>query len=104
MSNWKEKIDEFSEKKVEDVIREFLLFLKSKYEGFLNGDISDEEISNMTIYWLSTKERFSDSLIQKDRRIKELRAGMDITHPDFSKDRKNKIIKELINRINELIN
>lgn len=103
MSDWKEEIDKFAYREPAKVKDEFLAFLKEKYNDYLDGKISDKDISNMTVYWFSTKENFSDSLIEQDRRIKELRAGMDITHPDLSKDRKNKIVEELIERINEIV-
>lgn len=103
MTDWKKELDILIKKEPKNGFKEFLLFMRNKYTEYLSGNLSDEELSNITVYWYATNEKFGDSLIQIDKRIKNLSAAMDITHPDFTKERKKNIVKELINRINEII-
>jgi hypothetical protein len=101
--NYDEKINELVKKKPEKVFNEFLLFLKRLYTDYLSDKVDDIIVSDLTVFWYASREDFSDSLIEIDKRIKDFRAGMDITHPDLSKKRKKEIVKELIKRVDEIL-
>jgi len=86
-----------------EVMKEFLTKLKSVYEDFLQRKITDIEVSDATIYWCSTEEKFSDNLEKVEPRISGLNEAMDITHPDFSEDKKRKIISRMLGLVEELM-
>ena len=67
-------------------------------------NISNEEISNHTVSWFVLDDERYKELIKVDFRIKELRAGMDFTSPSITEERKKLIAKELIKRIDEILN
>ena len=77
---------------------EFTLF------DILGKNISNEEISNHTVSWFVLDDERYKELIKVDFRIKELRAGMDFTSPSITEERKKLIAKELIKRIDEILN
>lgn len=83
------------------VYLKFLITLKSLFSDFIAGKVSDIMVSNLTVHWYVAKEEFSDALIKINPKIKELSIAMDITHPDYSKEKKVEIIKGLIKKIDD---
>lgn len=101
--NYRKKVEEFVRQDPKKAFRGLLRFLRRMYQDYLDGKISDEEVSNSTAYWYATNDRFSDLLIEIDGRVNELGKAMDITHPDFSDERKRRIVKELIQIVDEIL-
>ena len=85
-------------------VKEFLKEIREMYQSYPKGNISNEEISNHTVSWFVLDDERYKELIKVDFRIKELRAGMDFTSPSITEERKKLIAKELIKRIDEILN
>ena len=101
--NYEQKFDELMKKNPTAVYSEFLKTLKSLFEDFIKGNVTDVTVSNITVDWYVNKEKFSNVLIKINPKIKELSLAMDITHPDYTQEEKVKIIKELIKKIDGMI-
>lgn len=85
------------------VYKEFLISLKNLFQAYLDHKVTAVTVSNITVLWCSMSDDFNDVLIKIDRRIKDLYAGMDITDHAFSRARREKIVKELIERVDEIL-
>lgn len=101
--DYQKKLEEFVRQNPKGIFKEFLMFLRNMYKDYLSNNISDEVVSNSTVYWYATNDKFSDSLAKIDARIPDLKTGMDITHPNFSEEKKKQIVKELIRIIDEIL-
>lgn len=96
MNEWEKEIDDISRKEPNEAYIEILKYLKGFYQKYLDSKATDVEVSDMTVYCFSTRDDFSDAMSDIDERFRDLRAAMDITHPDFSKEKRRKIINGLI--------
>ncbi len=96
-------LSEFIGQDAEKVFKPFLLFLRGLYEDYLKGIVTDLELSNSTVHWLVVNDQWSNLLVRIDKRVSDLKFGLDVTHPDFSRERKEKIVKKLINTIDEIL-
>ena len=101
--DYREKFEELVREEPKEVYVDFLRTLKNLFLDYLSGKIDDLTVSEITGLWYASYDKFSDGLIKINYKIKDLRAAMDITHPDFSNERKRKIIKELIRRVDEML-
>ncbi len=82
-----------------NVLPRFLNILKSLFQDFIAGKVSDVMVSDLTVFWYVGKEQFSDALIKINPKIQDLSIAMDITHPKYSKKKKIDIIRGLIKEI-----
>ena len=81
----------------------FLKELKKMFLAYLEGKISKEELSDFTVRTFVVNESVSDSIEKIDPEILELRKAMDITHPDWNKNKRINYIKKLLERVDKLI-
>ncbi len=81
----------------------FLKDFKKVLEFYLDGKINEEELADFTIRTFVVNESLSDSIENLDPEILELRKAMDITLPDWRKDKRITPIKDLIKLTDKLI-
>ena len=98
-----DKLSGLLEQPLKSVFLSFLNFLKEIYVDFLEGNLTDLQVSDITVEWFVINENFSDSLVNIDKRIRQLRAGLDLTHTDISENRKKLIIKDMLEIVEEMI-
>ncbi len=101
--DYEQKINELIKGRSLQTIISFLIILKQLYDDYLNKKIDDVTLSNITIYWSSTLEKFAKFLFDFEPKIKDLRTGIDITHPDLSNEKKEQIIRDLAKQVDELL-
>jgi len=85
------------------ILVEFLKTLKNLFLDYLNKEVKEELVSNLTVFWYATHNKFSDQLILLNPKIKKLALAMDITDPDIKPEEKRKIIEELIKEVNNIL-
>ena len=101
--NYEKELDRIVKEEPARVYHEFLRVIKGLFEDFVSGKVDALTVSNITVYWYVGKEEFSEGLILINPKVKELSLAMDITHPDYSKEKKIEIIKGLIKKINLML-
>jgi len=101
--DYEKRVGKIVKQEPKKIFKEFLICLKELFNDYLKGNVTDLLVSNLTVNWYAVNDNFSDELIKIEPRIKDLSVGMDITHPDFSKERKRKIVKELNQIVEEIL-
>lgn len=98
-----EQIDWFEKNFSKYSFVQFLKFLKGEYEDYLDGKNSEGYIASLTLNWIQ-RDEFFEKLVKYDSRLEKLKEGIDITHPDFSKERKEDILRIGLVIINSILN
>jgi len=88
MEDYRAVIDSLSGMSPKEAIKELLNLLIMGYEDYINGKITGEELSDITVHWYAVRKGFGDEMVGLDNRMALLAEGMDLTHPDFSNARK----------------
>ncbi len=88
----------------DDLMKEFLKLEKEVLNNYLRKKISAEELSDFTVDWWVRQERLSKELLSLNPKIKELASGMDVTHPGWSEEKKEQLVKKLLGIVEELGN
>jgi len=100
--NYQQLFSKLVHKQPQEVFKEFLSLLEHLFSDYLKGKITDEDLSNLTVFWFATNDKFSDGLIRIDKRIKECGRAMDVTQPDVDEKKKKELIKHLLILIEEI--
>lgn len=101
--NYEKELANLTKEEPKKALPKFLNILKNQFEDFIAGKVSDVMVSDFTVFWYVGIEKFSDALIKINPKIKELSIAMDITHPDYSQEKKVEIIKGLIKKIDGML-
>ena len=88
MLDSKSKIDELTNLDLNEALKGLLTFLIGIFEDYINGNLSDEELSDITVYWYAIKSEFSYAVIGLDSRVASLGSVINLASSDFSRARK----------------
>jgi len=102
MNHYK-NFEKLVKKDPEEVYWDFLYSLRSLFKDYLEGKVTVLTVARVSGLWFAMSDEFSEKIIGMDKRIKDLGAGIDLTVPGFSKARKRLIVKELLDRIEEIL-
>lgn len=81
----------------------FLRYYKKIMETFLKRKITKEQLSDFAVRSFAIENDFSNELEKFDSRIRELRKAMDITHPNWTDEKRKEYIIELIKLADKII-
>ena len=101
-SNLENMLIEFGKGSEKQII-EFLEDYQKKIENFLNGNMTDIEMSDYAIRKFVTEEKFSDELGKYDKNILKLKRDMDVSHPDWTIEKKEEWAKDSLEICKKLL-
>lgn len=88
---------------IENLIR-FIKYYKKTLKLYLEGKIKDEELQSIGITVFIFEEKLLEIVDKIDERFSILESIIDVTNPDLTEEQKKRLIKNLINLSNDLIN